>query len=95
MATLKTRKEANGTYSWKVITADGYGAKGPWSRTEAKTPWGARVQGAPYLRDEVAAEAWMAAEEAKPRTGYAYTGDFEPVSPAVMEARAKLEARGF
>jgi hypothetical protein len=80
MATLKTRRENDGTYSFKVIASDGYGAKGPWSRTQAVTPWGARVQGAEYLKLENDAEVWMAADEAKGRPthkhgGYA-TGDF-------------------
>jgi hypothetical protein len=89
-AKLKTRKEANGTYSWALIAKD---TAVTWNATEAKTPWGARVQGAPYLKMELDAIAWMATQEAKPRSGY--TGDFEPVSPAVMEGRRKLEARGF
>jgi hypothetical protein len=79
MATLKTRRENDGTYSFKVIASDGYGAKGPWSRTQAVTPWGARVQGAEYLKLENDAEAWMEADERKPKGhthgGYG-TGDF-------------------
>jgi hypothetical protein len=77
---LKTRKEANGTYSWKIICSDGYGAKGPWTATEARSPWGARVQGAPYLKLELDADAWMRAEEAKHkpgRRGYSMLGKSE------------------
>jgi hypothetical protein len=73
MAKVKTRKEANGTYSWKVIGKDGYGSKGPWERTEAQTPWGARVQAAPYLKLEADAEAWMAEREANPKP-HGHTG---------------------
>lgn len=67
MATVKTRMEANKTYSWKMVTTDGYPSS--WTRTEAKTPWGARVQAAPYLRDERRAEALEAAREAAIRPG--------------------------
>ncbi|AWW40784.1 hypothetical protein DN051_32315 [Streptomyces cadmiisoli] len=73
MAQLKTRKEANGTYSWKVIGDDGYGAKGPWERTEARTPWGARVQGAPYLKLELDAEELTREWEANPKP-HTHTG---------------------
>lgn len=54
---LKTRKEANGTYSWKLVTSD---YPGSWTRTDAQTPWGARVQGAPFLAAEKEAAKWMA-----------------------------------
>ncbi|MET8880533.1 hypothetical protein [Streptomyces rubiginosohelvolus] len=56
---LKTRKEANGTYSWKLVTSD---YPGSWNPTKAQTPWGARVQGAPFLAAEKEAAEWMAAK---------------------------------
>jgi hypothetical protein len=76
-AKLKTRKEANGTYSWKLVTSD---YPGVWERTEARSPWGARVQGTPYLKNELDAEEWMRKEQAKHkpgRRGYSMIGQSE------------------
>jgi hypothetical protein len=55
-AKLTTKKNADGTYSWKLVTED---YPGTWNKTQARTPWGARVQGAPYLKFELDAIEWM------------------------------------
>jgi hypothetical protein len=78
-AKLKTRKEANGTYSWKVSTAD---YPGVWERTEAVTPWGARAQGMPYLRLLAEGEEIRKRLEEKAKAHHEkygrYTEDFAP-----------------
>jgi hypothetical protein len=56
---LKTRKNANGTYSWAITGPDIL--KPYWEATEARSPWGARVQGMPYLKAENEAAEWLAA----------------------------------
>jgi len=65
-AKLSTRKEANGTYSWKLSTAD---YRGVWERTEARTPWGARVQGAPFLKAEREAAEMLRHRDSANRPG--------------------------
>lgn len=57
---IRTKKMADGTYAWKLDLADGF-TKNPWERTQARTPWGARVQGMPYLvAERKAAEKFAA-----------------------------------
>jgi hypothetical protein len=58
MYKLKTRKNANGTYSWTITGPD---IVPFWEATEARTPWGARVQGMPYLKEEIRAAEHLAA----------------------------------
>lgn len=74
-ATLKTKKMTDGTYAWKVVTAD---YRGEWTKTEARSPWGARVQGAPYLRAELEAAEIGKRFEARLKAGPRFTEDFAP-----------------
>ena len=73
-ATLKTKKNTNGTYSY-VVLVDGERADS-WTATQAVTPWGARAQGAKALKTYRDAFTKMAAVKAP---ALRYTEDFEPV----------------
>jgi hypothetical protein len=79
MAKVKTRREANGTYSWKLVTED---YPGVWEKTQAVTPWGARAQAAPWVKLEQEARELGKRLDAKAEAHRAkygrYTEDFAP-----------------